>query len=122
MASQSQGSTEALIARIEASRHTLGEDITSLRHRFDLPARARASFRTKPLKWLAGSLGAGLFASQLLKKPRPVVEKSPAPRRSWFASLLGGAFTLARPSLQNWATQELLKRFVIPRNDNAGKS
>jgi hypothetical protein len=121
MASQPQGPAEALIARIEASRHALGDDLGALRRRFDVPSRVRESFRSRPLAWFGGSLGAGLAASLLFKRPRPAPAPA-SPRRGRWGMILGGAFTLARPALQSWALKQLGNRFAIPRNDIAGKS
>ena len=118
MAAESERQTEALIARIAASRRSVGQDVAVLRRRLDVPARVKESVMSKPLAWFGGSLGAGLVASFLLKgrKSKPKPEK--VVRRSLWSLALGGAFTLARPALQTWATNELRKRFVIPGNDN----
>jgi drug/metabolite transporter (DMT)-like permease len=122
MASQPQGPAEELIARIEASRNALAGDLAALRRRLDVPTRVRDSFRSRPLAWFGGSLGAGLLASMLFKRPRQTPARPVPARRGWWGMMLGGAFTLARPALQSWAIKELQNRFVIPRNDNAGKS
>ena len=123
MASQPQGPAEALIARIEASRHAVADDLGALRRRFDVPTRIRESFRSRPLAWFGGSLGAGLVASLFFKPHRPAPAPAPVPaRRGRWGMILGGAFTLARPALQSWALKELRNRFAIPRNDIAGKS
>ncbi len=114
MADQSQG-PEALIARIAASRVSLGTDLGLLRRRWDIPTRVKDSILSKPLAWFGGSLGVGLVASLLLKRPRVREEKK---HRGWWSLALGGAFTLARPALQSWALREAKKRFVIPGNDN----
>lgn len=114
MAAQPQGS-EALIARIAASRGSLGTELAVLRRRWDVPARVKDSILSKPLAWFGGSLGAGFIASLLLKRPKARGEKK---RRTWWSLALGGAFTLARPALQSWALREAKKRFVIPGNDN----
>ena len=118
MAAESERQTEALIARLAASRRAVGQDLAVLRHRLDVPARVKESVMSKPLAWFGGSLGAGLLASFLLKgrKSKPKPEK--VVRRSLWSLALGGAFTLARPALQTWAMNELRKRFVIPGNDN----
>ena len=119
MASQSQGQTDALIARIAASRVALAADLADLRRRLDVPTRVKDSILSKPLAWFGGSLGAGFLASALFKKRVPRAEKA---KRGFLGILLGGLFTLARPALQNWAMQEARKRFVIPRNDSGGHS
>lgn len=118
MAAQPERQTEALIARIAASRAAVGRDLALLKHRMDVPARVKESVLSKPIAWFGGSLGVGLVASLLLKgrKSRPKPEK--IVRRSLWSLALGGAFTLMRPALQSWALHELRKRYVIPGNDN----
>jgi hypothetical protein len=117
MASESE--RQALITRLSASRADLGRDVAVLRRRLDVPARVKESVMSKPLTWFGGSLGAGLVASFLLKgrKSSPPKQEQVV-RRSLWSLALGGIFTLARPALQTWATNELKKRFVIPGNDN----
>jgi hypothetical protein len=121
MASQSQGQTDALSARLAASRASLGSDLAVIRRRLDVPARVKDSILSKPLLWFGGSLGAGLLASMLLRRPRPQARES-KPSRSLWKIALGGAFALARPALQSWAMREFGKRFVIPGNDTVGHS
>lgn len=122
MASQSQGQTDALSARLAASRASLGSDLAQIRRRLDVPARVKDSILSKPLVWFGGSLGVGLLASMLLRRPRPQVRESKASRSSLWKLALGGAFTLARPALQSWALKEFGKRFVIPGNHTVGES
>lgn len=117
MASQPQGQTDALIARIASSRVALAADLADLRRRLDVPSRVKDSILSKPLAWFGGSLGAGFVASTLLKKRRATPVEKVAKRGFW-GVVLGGLFTLARPALQNWAMQEARKRFAIPRNDS----
>jgi len=118
MAAESERQTEALIARLAASRADLGRDVAVLRHRLDVPARVKESVMSKPLAWFGGSLGVGLLASFLLKGRKSPPKSEKMVRRSLWSLALGGAFTLARPALQTWAMNELRKRFVIPGNDN----
>ena len=120
MAYQSQGQAEALIARIAASRVALATDLAGIRRKLDVPTRVKDSILSKPLAWFGGSLGAGFLANTFLKRKRvPPAEKA---KRGLLSILLGGAFTLARPAIQNWAMQEARKRFAIPRNDTGGHS
>lgn len=118
MASQSQGQTDALIARIAASRQALGADLTRFRRRLDFPSRVKDSILSKPMAWFGGSLGAGFIASSLLKKRRRVTPAEKVAKRGFWGLVLGGLFTLVRPALENWAMQEARKRFAIPRNDS----
>jgi hypothetical protein len=124
MAAQPERQTDALIARLSASRTALGADLAGLRHRLDVPARVKDSILSKPLAWFGGSLGVGLVASLLLRgrKPAARASKETKARRGLWSLALGGAFTLARPALQSWAMNELRKRFVIPGNDNVRSS
>jgi hypothetical protein len=122
MAAQSQGRTEALSARLAASRTAVAADLATLRRRLDVPARMKDSILSKPLAWFGGSLGVGLLASMLLKRPRPAPHVSARPAKSLWKIALGGAFALARPALQTWAIREFGKRFVIPGNDTVGES
>jgi hypothetical protein len=104
-----------------ASRVALGHDLAAIRHRLDVPARVKDSVLSKPLAWFGGSLAVGWMASMILKRPRTVVRESKASKSLWKIAL-GGAFALARPTLQTWAMRELGKRFVIPGNDTVGHS
>jgi hypothetical protein len=123
MASPSEEQTSLLIERLAASRDSLGRELLDLRRRLDVPARVKDSIVSKPMAWFGGSLGVGLLASLVLKRPRASAAPRPErPRRGWMGLLLGGAVTLARPALQSWALRELQNRFVIPRNDNVRKS
>jgi hypothetical protein len=122
MAAQSQGRTEALSARLAASRTAVAADLATLRHRLDVPARMKDSILSKPLAWFGGSLGVGLLASMLLKRPRPAPQMPVRAAKSLWKIALGGAFALARPALQTWAIREFGKRFVIPGNDTVGES
>ena len=121
MASQFQGQTDALSARLAASRVALGHDLATVRHRLDVRARLKDSILSKPMLWFGGSLGVGLLASLLLKRPRPAASES-KPSRSLLKLALGGAFALARPALQTWATGEFKKRFAIPGDHSTGQS
>lgn len=103
---------EALIARIDAARAVLTEEIGELRHKLDLPGRVRDSVLSKPLAWFGGSLGAGFLGSMLLRRRRTEKPK----RRGVFGFLLGSAFSLARPALQAWAIKELKNRVALPGN------
>ncbi|MCW1887821.1 hypothetical protein OKA04_23990 [Luteolibacter flavescens] len=96
----------------------MARDIAVLRRRLDVPARMKESVTTKPLAWFGGSLGAGLVASFLFRGRKAKPQPEQVVRRSLWSLALGGVFTLARPALQAWASNELRKRFVIPGNDN----
>ena len=118
MAAEQRQNLEVLSARIAASRVAVAGELAALRHRLDVPARVKESVLSKPLPWLGGSLGAGFVASIFLKRRRrssraEKVEK--VAKKAWWSVLLGGAFTLARPALQNWALREFQARFAQPK-------
>lgn len=118
MAAEQRQNLEVLSARIAASRVAVAGELATLRRRLDVPARVKESVLSKPLAWLGGSLGAGLLASIALKRRRRSsrVEKAEkAAKKAWWSVLLGGAFTLARPALQNWALREFQARFAQPK-------
>ncbi len=95
--------------------HVAG-DLAALRRRLDVPARVKESILSKPLAWLGGSLGAGFVTSLALKRRRHRPAKSEeVAKKSLWAVLLGGAFTLARPALQSWALRHFQTRFAQPR-------
>ncbi len=97
----------ALIERIERSRGQLGGHLVDLRRTLDVPARVKQSILRKPLAWFGGSLGIGLLASRLLRRPR----KS-APRPGWLGLLLTGAVALFKPIVKGVITSELQRRFI----------
>lgn len=97
---------ERLIARLEQSREQVRRHADGLRECLDVPGRLRKSLRSHPVAWFGGSLGAGMIASRLLRRPR--ARKA---RRGWFGPLLGAAFTLSRPLLQQMITSEVQRRF-----------
>ncbi|WP_035605718.1 hypothetical protein [Haloferula sp. BvORR071] len=118
---QEEPGLPTLIARIEASRRHVAADVAELRHQLDVPARVKRSVKAKPAVWLGGSLGAGFLASLLLKRRRhhhataSVREEKAKVKGGLFGMLLGGAFSIARPALQNWALREFQSRFAQPR-------
>lgn len=97
----------ALIERLERSRARLGGHLVDLRHALDVPARVKHSIRTKPFAWFGGSLGIGLVASRLLRRPR-----KPAPRRGFGALIAAAALALLKPFLRSVITSELQRRFI----------
>jgi hypothetical protein len=118
MAAEQRQNLEVLSARIAASRVAVASELANLRYRLDVPSRVKESVLSKPLAWLGGSLGAGFVASIFLKRRhrRPRTEKAEkSAKKAWWSVLLGGAFTLARPALQNWALREFQARFAQPK-------
>lgn len=118
MAAEPRQDLQALSARIAASRVAVAGELAQLRYRLDVPARVKESVLSKPLAWLGGSLGAGFVASIFLKRRRRSSRAEKAEKvakKSLWGILLGGAFTLARPALQNWALREFQARFAQPK-------
>lgn len=98
-----------LIRRLESSRKRLGEHALDLRRKLDVPARLKGSISAQPLAWFGGSLGAGLLASTLFRRPRK--EKK---RRGLIGMLFGLLVTLLKPSLKGFLATELQRRFLNP--------
>ncbi len=117
MAAEPRQDLQALSARIAASRVAVAGELAQLRYRLDVPARVKESVLSKPLAWLGGSLGAGFVASIFLRRRRShrSEKAEKVVKKSLWGMLLGGAFTLARPALQNWALREFQSRFAQPK-------
>ena len=98
---------EALIRRLEASRDGLGGHIVELRHKLDVPARIKGAVMGKPWLWFGGSLGAGLVASRLFRRPRKTKKKG-----KLFGLLFTTAITFLKPTLTRVITSELQRRFM----------
>jgi len=98
---------EALIRRLEASREGLGEHLTDLRQKLDVPARIKGSVQGKPWLWFGGSLGLGYVASRALRRPKKAKKKN-----KWLGFLLTTGFTIFKPTLTRVITSELQRRFM----------
>lgn len=96
---------EALIRRLEASREGLGEHLTELRHKLDVPARIKGSVTGKPWLWFGGSVGVGFVASRVLRRPRKAKK-----RGKWLGLLASTGFTILKPTLMRVITSELQRR------------
>lgn len=81
-----------LIARLEASRTALGQDLSQMGESLDLPRRLRLSVRRHPVGWIGGGVALGAIASMLLRPGR----RGEGSR----GSFLGGASDLAHQLLQ----------------------
>lgn len=109
---------ERLIRIGESARSCLKSEVSSLHERLDFPARIRDSLKSHPTGWLVGSLGSGLVASLLFRrKPSKAATAAAAPtgatkHRGLLASLLGLAFTAARPLLKVWLTNQATGYFA----------
>lgn len=103
----------ALTARIAASRVHLENHLGALREKLDLPKRLKekvqSTFFANPLAWFGGSLGAGFFASRLLRRPKKAAKKT-----GWFAVVASTVFALLKPTIQSLVVKELQRRFVTP--------
>lgn len=106
-----------LIQQAEASRLALTETHARFRRRLDVPAHIKSSITGAPVKWLGGSLVAGLAASLFL---RPRKKKIPAKavivkkQRGFMLGLLALLFTLSKPALKIYATN-LLRDYLARR-------
>jgi hypothetical protein len=103
---------ERLIRLSESSRSRLQEEAVALKQRFDVPARVRNSLKGHPTGWMLGSLGAGLVASWVLRRPAPVTEKK---HRGLLLSLLGLTVSALQPFAKTWLTEQL-KNHLTGRN------
>lgn len=90
----------------EASRACLGREISTLKHRLDVPARLKDSLKSHPTGWLFGSLASGLAASLLFRRKRqaPVAAKK---HRSLPVALLGLTLTAIRPFAKVWLADQV---------------
>ena len=57
----------AVLARLDDSREALGEHLAQLGAAVNLTRRLRHAVRRNPVPWLAGSVGAGVLLSSLLR-------------------------------------------------------
>jgi hypothetical protein len=102
--------TEALIARLEASRQRLGGEITALRSKLDLPARIRRQFGRRPWLWFGASAGLGLVASRMLRRRRRGKKR----RRGLVRLLMPLFMGFLKPWLRSLLMRELRQRFLDP--------
>ncbi len=105
-----------LVRRSAVARERIGQAHSGFKRRFDVPERLKTSIKTQPMKWLGGSLLAGMAGSFLV-----------GGRRKREASVFRGGITgmatrgifslamkMAKPALQVYATK-LLKEYVEAR-------
>jgi len=97
----------ALIERIERSRGAVGGHLLEVRRALDVPGRIKHSIRRRPFAWFGGSMGIGLLASRLFRRPRKAVKRS-----GWSGLLLTGTLALLKPILKGVITSELQRRFI----------
>ena len=67
---EKQMTLQELTQRSEAARLRLTESHARLKHKLDLPARAKESVMEKPMKWLGGSLATGFMGSFLFRRKK----------------------------------------------------
>ena len=93
-----------LIALSEAARATLDDEVSTLKHRFDFPARIKSSLKQHPSGWLLGSLVSGFLGSALFRRrPATVAQKN----KGLLLTLLGLALTAGRPFAKVWLTDQV---------------
>jgi hypothetical protein len=97
---------ERLIRIGASARSCLKSEVSTLQERLDFPARIRDSLKSHPTGWLLASLGSGLAASLLFRR-KPAAEPAlTGKRRGLLPTLLGLAFTAARPLLKTWLANQ----------------
>lgn len=107
---------QQLIRLAEVSRSCLGDEVSALKRRLDVPSRIRASLSDHPTSWLFGSLASGLAASLMFRRrPAPAVVKK---SRGMVGILLGVGLTAARPLLKVWLTNQV-GRWLSDSSSNA---
>lgn len=93
-----------LIALGEAARANLHDEVSTLKLRFDFPARIKSSLKQHPSAWLLGSLVTGFLGSAFFRRrPASVVQKN----KGLLLTLLGLALTAARPFAKVWLTDQV---------------
>lgn len=107
---------EELVHRSEAARLRLTESHANLKHKLDLPSRARESVMEQPAKWLGGSLAAGFMGSFLFRKrkPAPARVKELKRQRGFLLGLLSLALAMGKPLAKVYATK-LVKDYLTGR-------
>ena len=112
---------EALTRELAASRIALGDRVAILRHKLDVPTRAKASIRRHPLKWMGGSAAAGLLWSlwarhrcRQKKADRAARHSAIAVRkRTAGATLVSGLTSVAKAAVRAVVLEHVVK-FVTP--------
>ena len=90
------------------ARSCLGQEVTALRSRLDIPSRIRASLKHHPAAWGLGSLVSGFIASCFFRRKNPPEKK----RRRLPATLLDITWSAARPLVKIWLANQI-KRWMI---------
>lgn len=88
---------EQLIAKIEASRGAIREDLRSIAHASSAPSRLARILRSAPAKAATASAAFGLVSSLLVRRP------GPARHKNRLAPLLRRVLDLARTKFDNQA-------------------
>lgn len=113
---EKQMTLEELASRSEAARLRLTESHARLKHKLDLPSRARESVMERPAKWLGGSLAVGFMGSFLFrkKKPAPTRVKELKRQRGFLLGLLSLAVAMGKPLAKVYATK-LVRDYLTGR-------
>ena len=101
---------QRLIDLGSVARSCLGQEVTALRSRLDIPSRIRSSLEHHPAAWGLGSLASGFLASCLFRRKNPQAKK----RRRFPATLLDITWSAARPVVKIWLANHF-KRWMIER-------
>lgn len=108
---------DELVKSSEASRLALSDAHAGLMHAIDFPARLKSSMFSSPVKWLGGSMVAGLATSLFFRSGKMNATSPPTTakkERGLMLGLLSLAFSLSKPALKVYATK-LLKDYLARR-------
>ena len=112
---EKQMTLQELTQRSEAARLRLTESHARLKHKLDLPARAKESVMEKPMKWLGGSLATGFMGSFLFRRKKtPEKVKELKRQRGFLLGALSLALAMGKPLAKVYATK-LLKDYLAGR-------
>jgi len=106
-----------LVKNSEASRLVLFDIHAGLMHAVELPARLKSAMFSSPVKWLGGSMLAGLVASLLFRSGKMNATSRLTTAKKEHGIMLGLlslAFSLSKPALKVYATK-LLKDYLARR-------
>lgn len=119
MAERTQERTKLaeLVRRSGTARIQIGLAHANLRRRLDIPERLKESIKSQPMKWLGGSMLAGLFGSFIFKggiRKKESISRAGGLGNFLTSGLLKLLYKLVKPAAQIYATK-LLKDYLEAR-------